>query len=92
MPLELFDDWWVLVVQKGKLLLCFTLAQVAKVTLARMLVEWKIIYFQQKLGAIIQRFVRPKLFKKELELNIREIVFSNLHEMTFCLFDKFGFP
>ena len=51
--------------QEAKLLLCFTLAQVAKVTLARMLVEWKIIYFQQKLGAIIQRFVRPKLFKKE---------------------------
>ena len=61
LPLKAGSWWWVVGewMQEAKLLSCFS-ERVAKVTLARMLVEWKIIYFQQKL---IQRFVRPKLFK-----------------------------
>ena len=35
------------------------------------------------------QFFCEKLFKKEFELNLREIAFSNLHAMTFSLFDKF---
>ena len=69
MPLELFDDWWVLVVQKGKLLLCFTQSRVATLGAsnssknARGLANYPSCFTLEG-PAIIQRFGRPNLERR----------------------------